>query len=364
MNKGVITEKQGISLIILYSVGIPSVIVTALGAQNDLWISIILATLFMIPMGLVYAKLVTISPNMNVFDLIYTCWGKALGKILILLYLWFLFNISVFALKDLSEFFRLTVGPETPMTIPMLGGVIASMYALKKDIDVFGRMASFFLLPILIFIILDCISLLPSASLHNIQPILYNGWSPVLKGAINTISFPLGEIVVFTVIFNSLKEKKEVKSTFTKGIIVSSIILLLTSTITILVIGPAVASTYYFPSYVATSRINIGNFFQSIEVILAFMFAIGGFVNFTILYLCSAKSISSLFGVDNHRTIIIPLGLLILNFTLLVTESTREYFRFTAEIWPYYAIPFQIIFPIITLVIAQIKFRNKQTQKS
>lgn len=364
MAKEIITEKQGISLIILYSVGIPSIIVTAIVAQNDLWISIILAILIMIPMGLVYAKLNTILPEKDIFDVLYACWGRLLGKIILVFYIWYLVNISIFVLKDFSEFFTLTVGPETPMIIPMLGGFLVSVIALKKGIGVLGRMASFFLLPILIFIALDSLFLLPSVDLHNMQPVLYNGWGPVLKGVLNTISFPLGELVAFTFIFHTIKDKGKVKKTYLKGMIASGIILLLTSLITMLVIGPSVANTYYFPAYIATSRIHVGNFIQSIEIILAFMFTVGGFTNFSILFLCSAKSVSRLFNIDDYKPIVIPLGILILNFALFMSKSTREFYRFTAQIWPYYAIPFQIIFPVITLILAKIKLRNKQTQKS
>lgn len=364
MNKEVITQKQGIALIILYSTGIPSVIVTAVGAQNDLWISIILAILIMLPMVLVYAKLVTIFPCNNIFDVLYICWGRFFGKVILVLYLWYLCNISIFALKDLSEFFSLTVGPETPMIIPMMLGMLIAAVALRKGIEVLGRMASFMLLPIIIFIVLDNLFLLPSINIQNVQPVLYNGWSPVFKGVLNTISFPLGEIVVFITIFSAIKEKKEVKKTFAKGLVASGVILLISSSITVLVIGPDVANTYYFPSYIATTRINIGNFIQSVEVILSFMFTVGGFTNFSIVFLCTAKSVCSLFGVDDYKSIVIPLGIFILNLAIFMSKSTREFYRFTAEVWPYYAIPFQIIFPIITLILAKIKLRNKQTQKS
>lgn len=364
MNKEVITEKQGIALIILYCVGTSSVIVTAIGAQNDLWISIILAILIMIPMGLVYGKLGTIFPDKDIFDVLYLCWGRLFGKIILVLYIWYLVNTCIFVLKDLSEFFRLTVGPETPATIPMLVSMLLATVAIKKGIEVLGRMASFFLLPIIIFIALDILFLLPSLDIHNMQPVLYNGWGPVFKGVLNTISFPLGEIVAFTVILHTLKEKKEVNKTYLKGIIASGVILLITSSITILVIGSAVANTYYFPAYIATTRINIGNFLQSIEIVLAFLFSIGGFINFSILFLCSAKSVSSLFSIDDHKPIIVPLGIFVINLALFMSKNTREFYRFTSQIWPYYAIPFQIIFPIITLILAKIKSRKKQTQKS
>jgi len=362
MNKDAITEKQGVALIVLYSIGISSVLVTAIGAQNDLWISIILSTLIMIPMGLVYGKLSTIIPNKDIFDVIYLCWGKYIGRIIAIAYIWFLVNICMFALRDLGEFFRLTVGPETPMIFPMLVGMLVTIFGIKKGIKVLGRIASFFLIPVSIFIILDNLFLLPEIKLNNLQPILYNGWMPVFKGIFNTISYPLGELVAFTGIFYTLSEK-EAKRAYVKGIVLSGIILLVSSAITLLVIGNTVARVYYFPAYVATSRITIGRFFQSVEVLLAFMLTLGGYSNFAVLFLCSAKGISSIFGIDDYRPITFPLGIFILNYSLFIADNTSEFYTFTRNVWPYYAIPFQIVLPIATLVIAKIKIKKNQVQK-
>lgn len=89
------------------------------------------------------------------------------------------------------------------------------------------------------------------------------------------------------------------------------------------------------------------------------MIIVGGVTNLSILYLCAAKSLSNLFDIDNYKSIIIPLGAFILNFSLLMSKDASEFFRFSVEIWPYYAIPFQLIVPIITLIVATIKVRKK-----
>lgn len=359
MHREVITEKQGFALIVLYCIGISSVIVTSIVAQNDLWISIILAILIMIPMGIVYAKLITIIPEKSIFEIVYFCWGRFLGKIMVIFYIWYFTNICIFELMQLREFFRLAVGPETPMTVTMLASMIVAAFAVKKGILVIGRTASFFLIPVLAFIVIDNLFLLPNIEFSNLQPILYNGWGPVIKGVFSAISYPFGELVIFTVIFHSLKDKKQAKKTYLKGIIFAGVILLIVSTITMLTIGPIVADIYYFPAHIAISRVNIGNFIRSVEVLFAFMIIVGGVTNLSILYLCAAKSLSNLFDIDNYKSIIIPLGAFILNFSLLMSKDASEFFRLSVEIWPYYAIPFQLIVPIITLIVATIKVRKK-----
>jgi len=362
VKKEVITQKQGIFLIIIYSIGTSIVIVTGVSAKIDLWVSIIIATIIIIPMGLIYAKLNSILPEKDLCDILEFSWGKVLGKIMISLYLLYIINTSFFVLRDIAEFFRLTVGSETPMIVPAMTLMFVSAFAVKNGIEVLARFVSFIFIPVVLFIILDNTLLLPNVDIENFKPFMYYGWKPVIKGVFNTIAFPIGEIVAFTAIFHTLKDKKVAKGTYIKGILATGIILLISSLISVLVIGPEVADIYYFPAYIATTRISIGNYLQSVEVILAFLFTIGCFVKFSILFLCASNLLTKLLAFDDYRFIVLPTGLLILSVARILFKSTSEFYYFTATIWPYYAIPFQIVFPIITLVLAETKLRKKKNQ--
>ena len=57
------------------------------------------------------------------------------------------------------------------------------------------------------------------------------------------------------------------------------------------------------------------------------------------------------------------MGLLMANFAYLVYDSIMEMFEWAQEIWPYYAFPFQVIFPLIILIAIEIKawlHKNKE----
>lgn len=60
MNKEVISDKQGIPLIIMFIVGSSSIFIMGLEAKQDLWIAIILSFLMALPTTLICARLYSI----------------------------------------------------------------------------------------------------------------------------------------------------------------------------------------------------------------------------------------------------------------------------------------------------------------
>ena len=65
MNKEIITNKQGISIIVLFILGSSIVLSPGGGAKQDAWIAIIIALLIALPSVFVYSRLLSIYPEKN-----------------------------------------------------------------------------------------------------------------------------------------------------------------------------------------------------------------------------------------------------------------------------------------------------------
>ncbi|HYE11095.1 MAG TPA: GerAB/ArcD/ProY family transporter, partial [Patescibacteria group bacterium] len=130
--------------------------------------------------------------------------------------------------------------------------------------------------------------------------------------------------------------------------------------------GSDTLGSVYFPSYTAISRVNIGNFLQRLEVAVAIVFILSGFIKISICLLAATKGITKLFGFKDYRALVTPVGLLMVNLAYLVYGSIMEMFEWADDIWPYYAFPFQVLLPLIILIAVEIKSRmqkkNEQTK--
>ncbi|WP_251526404.1 GerAB/ArcD/ProY family transporter [Metabacillus litoralis] len=93
--------------------------------------------------------------------------------------------------------------------------IIAISYVLSLGIEVLARTAEVFIVILILIGLIGnmLIYLLGNVDFHNLQPILENGWKPILKLAFPVvISFPFGKALVFTMILLFLSTRINEKS--------------------------------------------------------------------------------------------------------------------------------------------------------
>lgn len=357
MNKEFISDSQGISLVILFIFGSALVMGTGGQAKNDVWIAILLAIAFSIPVLLLYSRILSKHPGKDLFEILEIVFGKYPGRFFSLAYIWFPFHLGAIVLRNFGEFMN-TVGlPETPKIIPIVMYALVCILGVKCGIETLAKCSSHFIIVVFFLITLLTLLSVPNIETEKLFPIMYNGYRPILQGAFSAFSFPFGELVVFMMIFDSLKKPASSYKVFLVSLAVGGFVVLLISTRNLMVLGAETAGAVYFPSYTAISRINIGNFLQRLEISVTTVFILSGFIKISICLLAAAKGVTKLFGLKDYRLLVLPVGLLMINLSALLYDSIMEMFEWAQEIWPYYAFPFQVILPLLILVAVEIKSR-------
>lgn len=355
MNKETVSDKQAIAVIILFIIGTSVIISTGLNAKKDLWISNILSICMTFFMVLIYIHLHYIFPEKTFLDILEVCFGNIIGKVIVIMYTWFSFHIGMLILEDIGFFITTVSFPNTPRIIPMLIVLTLSFVAVKQGIELLGRCAKTFLPLIIGFMLLTMLLLVSDMKAGNILPIFSGGIKPILKGAFSSFSFPFGEIVICTMVFSYKKTIKTPYKIYTVGLLIGGIIIFLVSLVNILVLGFNTMSITIFPSHLTVARLDIGTFIQRIEIIASTIFLITAFIKFSICLLATCKGVTKVLGYDEYRFIATPVALIMLNFSYFLHEEILSFIDWTREISPFYKMPFLIIFPIVTLVIAEMK---------
>ncbi len=139
MNKEVISNKQGICLIILFITGSTFVVGIGSKAENDSWLAIILSTLFAFPILMIYARLLSLFPQKDLFDILEIIFGKFIGKFISILYIWFSLHLGTLVLRNFGEFIGTISLSKTPMIIPMIFIIFLSTWIIKGGIELLGR---------------------------------------------------------------------------------------------------------------------------------------------------------------------------------------------------------------------------------
>ncbi|SHJ49448.1 GerAB/ArcD/ProY family transporter [Paramaledivibacter caminithermalis] len=358
MKKEVVSDKQGIALIVLFIVGSSSIFAQGIEAKKDLWLAFILGVIMVLPMLGIFARLHYIFPGKDLFYIIEACFGKLIGKIMIMLYIWFVYFMASDILVNYGQFINIVSFEKTPqiVVIGFLG--ILCIWAIKEGIENLGRISVVFMFIVIFTILILILFLIPKMEINNLRPVFSQGFKPILDGAFSVFTFPLIQIVVFTMAFSNFKKKKSSYRIYIIGLLIGASYLALLSITNILVLGVNTTITTVYPSHATLSKINIANTLQRIEVVVITIFILGGFIKISILLLCACKGVSKLFKFRDYRFIIIPISLLTINLSYFQYESVMYYFEFNRDIWPYYNFPFQVIFPIAIWIVAEIKKRK------
>lgn len=359
-----ITDKQAISIIFLSILGSSVLLGIAKPAKRDAWISIILALIISLIVGLCYARILSNFYGKNLFEICEIVFGKIFGKIFIIIFVWYCLFINAFIIRDIGEFIYIVgvvsireISQVFTMTIVML----LCIYMAKKELSVLGRFCVFFL-PIVVFMILmGYILSLNNMSPKNLLPIMYNGIKPVIDGMLSAINFPFTESIAFIMIFNSLENKTSIPKVFTKGVLFAGILLFIMALCDIMILGANTLNASYFPSYISLKRINIGNFLERIELTIVLSFIFGVFVKSTCYLIAASKGIAYLFNLKNYSFICTPIGLLIVSISYILYDNIRELVEIT-EFDTFNGIFFQIALFFIVFIGAEIKFRKKKSK--
>lgn len=360
MEEKAITYKQGISLIILFISGSAVIFTPGIAAKQDVWLSTVLAMLFVLPILLIYERLLYLFPDKDLFDILQITFGKGIGNIISILYVWFSFHLGYLVLRNFSDFISIIGLTETPETVSLLCIVALCIGAVKYGIEVMGRWGEIAVIFLVISTLILIMLVINNMDINNLKPILYNGMKPVLKGTFSIFSFPFAEVVIFTMVFTSFKEKGAPKI-YRKGLFLGGILILITSVTDILVLGASMAEVYYFPAHAVARRINIGDFVQRIEIFVSLVFLIGGIIKISMCLLAASKGVAKLLNFKDYRFIVTPIGIMMVNLAILSYESVMEMSKWAVEVWPYYAFLFQVILPIIIFVGVEVK---RKTVKS
>ncbi|MFP3338643.1 GerAB/ArcD/ProY family transporter, partial [Micrococcus sp. SIMBA_131] len=158
--------------------------------------------------------------------------------------------------------------------------------------------------------------------IENLLPVLEDGWSPVLHTAFPLVlTFPFGEMVVFTMFLPFLCEKSEGQKTGMYAILLSGTILTITVIFQIGVMGAFQAETSTFPLLDTVGKINIQDIIQRLDPIAILILMIGGFIKIIIFLFGSAISLSTAFSIKRWKTLTVIITCAALISSILIERN-------------------------------------------
>ncbi|MDQ0226431.1 GerAB/ArcD/ProY family transporter [Metabacillus niabensis] len=354
-------------LIIGFQVG--SAVLVGIGneAKGDAWIAVIIGTIIGVAIIWYYLFILKKLPGKNLFEIILFCFGKWIGKPLIFLYVIYFLYLSARVLRDFDELIVSSIFEFTPIEFISITMILTIVYILHQGVEVLGRTSEVFFPYVLTFIVFIGLFLLLSGEMdfHNLQPVLGDGFKPVMNAIFpGIITFPFGESIAFMCIFSKVITNEKVTSTSIIAVLTSGFLLTYSAIIQIATLGVNLKERTNFPLLNAAREISLLDFIERVDILIVFTIMFGVIVKVSIFFYCGLKGIEALTH-KTHRSFTLPLGAIIAFLSIEIASSYREHIIEGLKFVPLYIhLPLQFGIPLFILPFLFWKAKKKQKKES
>lgn len=298
-------------------------------------------------------------PNQSITSGLIDAFGQRLGRVFGLWFLVFLYLINCTVLREGTAFVGDTILPKTPMYIIGFAGMIAVSYAVYMGAEVVMRNGEF-IMP-LVFIVLPILVGLSfmHMDVHNLMPVLADGWQPVLRGAITPdLTYAL-ELLIGLQFAQALRNSR----TLPKDIIIATGILTIFGTyIMVITVGVLGQSTNYlaYPLLEVVRSIRIGRNLERLDTLYVMGVMSTVLIKLTVFHYAWCEGMKDVFKLSSHRIVTLSGGLFLWAGSIVFFHSNEEMGHFIISVAPAYFVVTLICIPLLAVVVMTFRKRAKR----
>lgn len=352
--KFLISNRQVLSLTAMFLLG--TTLLLSLGQElgRHSWLGIIGGFIaFLLLLGLYYI-LAKLEPKKSLFALIEQAFGRKIGTVINLLYLIYFFVLLVTITGNFVDFINSVILIQTPELMLIIFLTITAAYAVKKGLEPIARLSEIIVFYVVIIAIAVTALLFNRLDTTNLLPLWPENWALVSRSGFNILVFPFGETVIFLCFFSQIGRPKITFKGYLWGSIVGLFVLLVVALRNTAVLGEFTRLSSY-PTYDSARLINIARFITRAEVFISLNHMFAGYVKATLVYYSLCSGLKEVFRLRSYQHLVLPIGALIVLNTYLSFSTNIQNTFFAFEIYPFFAIIFQLILILATLIMLLIK---------
>ncbi|NOU86438.1 GerAB/ArcD/ProY family transporter [Paenibacillus sp. LMG 31460] len=373
MNQEKIGIKQLFLMMLAFEIG--SAVIFALGAEakQDAWLAVLIGMVLGLILMSVFTKLSGYYPNDSLIQIIQKISGRYIGYPLSITYIIYFTSQAARISRDFSDLMLSTILVGTPEIFILASFVAVIIYTLRGGIEVFGRMAEMVVPGVLLISISTWIIVYASGvvDLKQLTPVLGTGIKTVWKESFPALtSLPFGELVVFTMIWPTLKDNAKLKKVGMTAVLTVGVLLSLNIVGMISVLGPQLYGMLNYPLLSTIRMASVADFLERIDAVVILLMVAGGFFKVGVYIYGAAVGTAHLFHLKSYHSVLIPIAAIIAPLGHVMTKTYAEHlaigFKFNMT---YVQLPLQFVIPSLLLVAAyfhqkSISYRDPKLRQS
>lgn len=356
--------RGGVALLVIVQISKIIILGFPTEAGSDTWMSILLLFLSVIPVMLLYARMVHLMPGKSLFEMIESTLGRPVSIVLCVLYAYYFLTLSAMACGNDVEFIHLVSLRNTTFVTISIALFVVCAYLANSGSETMGKWASLILGFSLIVLAIMFIFSASKIKMDNLMPLLDAGWPAITSSSLHLLIQPFGEAIMLMASIGDLEKKVNPYKLFLIGSVISIGLCFAIYIQNCAMLGQSNLDTVYFTSYKAASVINIGTIGTRIEAMVAFAFIVMGITKVALCLLAGTKAVCSVFAVKEHWTMVHCVGFLTVALSTFVFHNIIEMFEYFDTVNFYCAPVFQIFIPLVIWVAAEVKMKKKKVNVS
>lgn len=286
--------------------------------------------------------------------------GKVWGRVFSILYLFYFLTLSSLNLRDMSDFVRSSILPDTPGVIAMLTSIAVCAWAVTKGMRVVLRYSTAFSILTFCALALTSIFIWGRMDWHNFLPVLDTPPIKLVQDTHLMSVIPFGTIV-YQMIYCSAEEPKHAEKRLMKGFLLGGVFLLMVILRDTAVFGDMV-SVLTIPSYATLRLAGFTEAFQGIDVVYATLLTLLEFFKISFLYYVVAVGTAEVLGLESYKPLVYTFGVLIVLYARILYPSMTAHNLSAQTTVPFIWTFFELVLPFISL-LRLLAMRRKEKKK-
>lgn len=299
------------------------------------WILTIYISLLSFLLFSILARFMRKFEGKDLIDIAGIAGGKPVRMITGLIVTITLFYLSATVLREFAEDMKVVSLPASPISYIMIIFIIGVIAGSFLGIEAIMRYHAIIVPIIAVGFLIIILGVVPKMDLTNVLPIMGNGAYDIFgKGFFKISAF--GELLILFLLPPFLGGHKNVRTVGYAAIGFSSFFLITGSLAYILTFPYPSNLESVLPVYQLTRLINLGRFFQRIEAVFVFIWAMAAFIYLTAVFYFMVYTFAKTAGLKYMRPLILPFGIMVFSAAFIprnvmtVVSMNTQFFNKTA----------------------------------
>ncbi|AIQ46632.1 spore gernimation protein [Paenibacillus sp. FSL R7-0273] len=331
--------------------------VMASSAHQDAWIT----GLISVPLGIgtifLLVTLGNIDPTKTIIELSRQILGKWLGGAVGLYYLFFYLLAGSTYIREIEDFLCTQIYEGTPGGVIRAMGIFILVYGLRLGLETLGRASQIFFPLFALFLVCLIVLLLPQVRVDRLLPMLNTPVPDMIHSVMYGVFYPFGEMCVFLMIYPYVRKSDKINRDIFLSICLGAVVLNIILILSLTVLGVYFSEHDFYAAYLLARKINIANFLQRIEALMATAWIISTYFKTVLFFYAFVLGTAQFFKLKSYRPLIFPTAFLLYGLSQLIAKNIIFYVSEIPAYWVDWNFTYAFVLPVIMLSVNTVRKR-------